>query len=263
MKKNILMLAWIISTVMAHSQIIKEHDYTGSTTLVKLAESGDKYYTMDWSNNQCQIYNIDHSLWKTISLPVPAGMYLYDVRHVSEKLFNLDSKLELAYTYYAYDSVLFYYTYETRVINEDGLELLAVPGASYSEVKSVTGSGTRMLAWVYDYSVLPYTVHTMIYSLPGQQASDGPGHEGGDFKAANVYPNPARTYFTIPYRLPENVVTGELTLSDGYGKVIRSYAIGRAFSELQVSTSGWPRGMYYYRIRAGGMVSPAGKIMIE
>ena len=117
MKKNLLLLAMLMITFMAQTQIVKENDYTGSTNLVKLAISGEKYYTMDWSNNQCRLYNIDHSLWKTINLAVPSGMYLYDIRHVSETLFNLDTKVELAYTYYAYDTALYYYTYATRIIN--------------------------------------------------------------------------------------------------------------------------------------------------
>jgi hypothetical protein len=263
MKKTKLLLALLIVTVISHAQIVNEHDYTGSTTLVKLANSGQKYYTMDWANNQCQIYNTDHSLWKTISLQVPAGMYLYDITHVSETLFNLDEKVELAYVYYAYDSALFYYTYATRIINEEGVELRAIPGASYSEIQSVTGSGTKLLAWVYDYSVIPYTVHTLVYSIPGQGASDGFGHTVKTNKAASAYPNPAHATVTIPYILPEGTETGEISLADGDGKTLRTYAVGKGFTNLQISTAGWPRGIYYYRIKAGTLVSPASKIIIE
>ena len=263
MKKTNLLLALLIATFISQAQIVKEHDYTGSTTLVKLANSGEKYYTMDWTNNQCQLYNIDHSLWKTINLPVPTGMYLYNISHVSETLFNLDTKVELAYVYYAYDTTLFYYTYTTRVINEDGLELLAIPGANYSETKSITGNGTKLLAWVYDYSVLPYSVHTMVYSIPGQGASDGPDSEGKNIKSAPAYPNPAQAMVTIPYFLPEGTETGEISLADGNGKVIRTYVIGKAFPNLQISTIGWPRGIYYYRIKTGSVVSLASKIVIE
>jgi hypothetical protein len=263
MKKATLLLALLTIAILSHAQIIKEHDYTGSTTFVKLANSGEKYYTMDLTKNQCQLYNTDHSQWKVINLTIPAGTYLYDISHVSETLFNLDDKVELAYVYYAYDTVLYYYTYTTRVINEDGLELLSIPGASYSEVKSLSGIVTKLLAWVYDYSVLPYTVHTMVYSLPGQGASDGPGLDGKSNKAAPAYPNPARETVTIPYTLPEGTNTGEISVADGKGMIVRTYAIGRAFHDLQISTAGWPGGTYYYRIKTGNQVSPAGKFIIE
>ncbi len=263
MKKDILLVALLMATFFSQAQIVNEHDYTGSTTLAKLANSGDKYYTMDWTNNQCQLYNIDHSLWKTISVPVPSGMYLYDITHVSETLFNLDTKVELAYVYYAYDTTMYYYTYATRVINEDGLELLSIPGSSISEVKSVTGNGTKLIAWVYDYSVLPYTIHTIVYSLPGQQVSDGPDLQGANVRTGQAYPNPAQSTVTIPYNIPEGPNSGEIILSDGNGRIIRTFVIGSTFSNLQISTAGWPRGVYYYKIIAGGKVSVASKIVIE
>jgi hypothetical protein len=52
-------------------------------------------------------------------------------------------------------------------------------------------------------------------------------------------------------------------LADGNGKAIRTYSIGRSFSNLQISTAGWPVGIYFYRIKTGTQVSPAGRIIIE
>ena len=144
MKKIILLLVLFSLLATARAQIVLEKTYPASTGLTELAISGYKYFLMDAVNNQCRLYNMDHSVWKTINLSVPAGMYLYDVRYVSETLFNSDNKVELAYIYYSYDTTLLYYTYYTRVINENGAELLSIPGCSYLEVKTPGSFGTRM-----------------------------------------------------------------------------------------------------------------------
>ena len=263
MKKTPLLFAVLLSAVIAHSQIVFEHNYPGSTYITKLANSGNKYFLMDWNNNQCKLYNMDHSVWKTINLPVPAGNYLYDIRYVSETLFNLDAKVELAYVNYSYDTTLFYYSYVTKVINEDGTELLAIPGAQYSEVISTMGNGTKFLAYVYNYSVAPYTVNTLVYSVPGQVLSDGPADIGLPEISSPAFPNPCSTSVTIPYSLPVGTVSGEILLIDNKGNTVKTYRVDKTFNNLQLNTAGMPKGLYFYRIKAGDKYSSGGKIIIN
>lgn len=263
MKKLLLLVSMAIIVLTSNSQIVKEHEYDNSANLVKLALSGDKYYAMDWTNNKCLIYNMDHSIWKSINLAIPVGQYLYDIRHVSETLFNLDTKIELAYIYYLYDTTYYYYTYTERVINEDGLELLSVPGSGYSEVHATSGSGTKLLLWVYDYSLVPYTVGTSVYSIPGQPVSDGNEQANTHEKTAQAYPNPANGSFTIPYRLPAGITTGEIYIMNAMGVIVRTFRVGDDFSDLKVVTDGWPRGAFFYKVKAGAEFLSSGKIIIE
>lgn len=55
---------------------------------------------MDEPTSQCRIYNPNFSLYRSITLAVPAGEWLYDICFVSENLFNSGSKLEMLYTFY-------------------------------------------------------------------------------------------------------------------------------------------------------------------
>ena len=263
MKKLQIILALIALVLSTQAQIVKEHEYINSANYVKLALSGEKYYALDWTNNKCIIYNLDHSIWKSINLAVPAGMYLYDIRHVSETLFNLDSKIELAYIYYEYDTIFYYYTYAERIINEDGLELLPISGAAFSELQTTINNGTKLLAWIYDYSVNPYIVHTAVYSVPGQPVSDGNKTEFQGIKELAAYPNPAQTNVSIPYTLPQGISNGVIEIIDFRGINIQKYQIGKDFSELKINTAGWPRGIYIYRIIAGQGYSSTGKLIID
>lgn len=260
MKKSLLLLVFIGFMLTLNAQINLENTYPSSAELTQLAVSGYKYYVMDVPNKQCILYNMDHSAWKTINLTVPDEMYLYDLKYVSETLFNADAKVELAYIYYAYDSTLLYYTYTTRVINEDGMELLSIPGCAYVQVKSPGSKGTKLLAYVYDYSILLWTVKTLVYSLPGTIPIGGIPVEG-DVYLNKSFPNPATSMVTIPYRLPEGINTGEIRLLNGSGQVVRSYKVDRTFHELLIQTADLPKGGYLYELRTDKGIMGSGKLI--
>ena len=252
----------IMSTMLADAQITLENNYPASATLTELAVSGYKYYLMDVINNECKIYNTDHSVWKTILLDVPDGMYLYDVRYVSETLFNTDSKVELAYICYSYDTALYYYTYYGRIIDETGTELLTMPGCAYLEVKNSGSGGVKMLSYVYDYSILNWTVNTLVYSLPGTLPSDISIPVGG-LPARKPFPNPARESVTIPYTLPDGVDEAEIQLFDGTGQMLRNYRVDRTFNQLFLAKSGLSNGIYFYRVCVSKGMVTTGKIIFE
>ncbi len=262
MKKIALSISMLILSFASMSQIMLEHTYTASTSLTELSNSGYKYYSMDAVNNQCKLYNLDHSPWKTITLSVPAGLYLYDIKFVSETLFNSDSKVELAYIYYSYDTTLYYYTYYTRVINENGLELLSVPGAGYLELKSTTSNGTKFLAYVYNYSIYPSTVNTLVYSVPGNIPTGGiteqPIVENGF-----PFPNPTHDLVTIPYDLPDGESTASIILMDSSGKHFKSFTVDRTFNSIQIPMRDLPRGLFVYQVKTRSGVISTGRIIHE
>jgi len=260
MKKAIWLFLFIALIGNARGQITLENTYNASTSITELAISGFKYYLMDVVNNQCRLYNIDHSLWKTINLTVPAGMYLYDIKLVSETLLNSDNKVELAYIYYSYDTTLLYYTYYTKVINENGQELLSIPGCAYLEVKSAGTAGTKMIAYVYDYSIILWTLDTQVYSLPGT-LPEGVIAFGGKALVDKPFPNPASGHITIPYQLPEGINQGEIILMNETGQVINRYKVDRTFHELVIQTTGMPRGMYLYQVNTDHGSIGSGKFL--
>ncbi len=98
MKKPILNSLLLLMAAAGYTQVTLEHTYNYSAALVKFETPGYKYYLMDVAGAQCRIYNLDHSLYKTISCNVPADSYLADVRHLSEKVFDNDEGIELVYT---------------------------------------------------------------------------------------------------------------------------------------------------------------------
>ncbi len=260
MRKLILTAGFLALAFISGAQVSLENNYAASTGLTELSISGYKYFTMDVAGNQCRIYHTDHSLWKTINLSMPAGMYLYDIRYVSETLFNTDNKVELAYIYYEYDTLLYYYTYYARVINEDGQEIVSIPGCAYLDVRSAGAAGNKLLAYVYDYSIINWTVNTLVYSLPGTLS----GTESLTAEQSGIrkpFPNPAITTITIPYELPYGTGTGEIRLMDPQGRRLRTFRVDGTFRDLVIPVADLPSGVYNYEVVTGQGIVNSGKII--
>lgn len=262
MKKTFLFLVFILSFYFGKAQINFETEYGHSGIYTKLAISGYKFYLMDVGLSQCRIYNIDHSLWKTIDLPVPKYNYLYDIKFVSENLFTMDNKVCLAYIYYFYDEVTMVYSYTAKVLKEDGTELLDIPGANYLTAISLEENGTKLLAYVYDYA-LSYYPKTRVYNLPGDLLSASDEEGISSFGLNNPFPNPAGEFTNVPYELPVGQFEGMLTISDLNGSVVDTFRIDNNFKSLHLSTVNYKKGTYLYYVTAGNYISETKKLIVQ
>lgn len=92
-KKQILitplyLLLFLLSTGLSSTaQVTLEKSYDHSLSVTKINQSEYKYFLMDVGSGQCRIYNLDHSLWKTINIALPANYYLFDINSLSVNLF--------------------------------------------------------------------------------------------------------------------------------------------------------------------------------
>lgn len=248
MKRLAIVVLFLWITAGLRAQIILESNYSYSASYTKLVISGYKYFLMDVGLNQCRIYNLNHTLWKTIPLNVPSGHYLYDIKYVSENLFTNDNSLSLAYIYYNYNSTGQYYTYTLKVIKENGTELLTVPGCQYVYIYNLTGIGTKMFTYSFDYSVWPYTVLTGIYSLPGELLTSNRQDTGNEEKLLHAFPNPAADFVTIPIENPHQHSNAKIVIFNSTGDRITTFEAEKGAAQVIIPVRQFPKGIYVYQI---------------
>lgn len=262
MKQLVTVLAFFLVLHSVFGQINLEQTYDHSGTFITLSVSGEKFYVMDVGASQCRIYNTDHTLWKTINLSVPMDHYLYDIRYVSENLFTDDNSLCLFYIYYYYDEVGQYYTYTARIVQENGTELLTIPGCNYNYVYNMADGTTKMTTYSYDYSVYPYPIQTRVYELPGHLISFSAQEMTPKLDVRNAFPNPSHHYVTIPFDMPVSERNGEIIISDAAGKAIRVIPVTNDPSEITIETTQYPRGTYFYHLQTRDYRSQARKLIV-
>ncbi|MFO7669191.1 MAG: T9SS type A sorting domain-containing protein [Bacteroidales bacterium] len=259
-----LMIALLLSGLVIYSQPVFEHTYSESANMVTLEGLGEVYYSMDVINRLCLIYSMDHTLIRSIPLPVPEGYYLEDIQFLSTNLFNDDNLLELIYIYSRYvpTEYSYYFTFETKLINENGLTLLTFPGAGFTNIIETAEHGKKFLVYQYDYSVIPYRTYTHVYQLP---ETTGPSlsFTVTGFNPGDPFPNPASQMVTIPVPLPDGVHSGSLEIVDMNGREMLSYPVTESTGNVFLPAGQLASGTYLYHIRTGNLQSEARKFVIR
>lgn len=152
------------SNVYSLPELTLENTYTeGYVSRIKLENSGEKYYLLDKINNNAKVYNQNHSLWKTISLPKPINASYTNIGVVSETQINPDALLEIGYSYS--ETVNGSTQYEAKIINENNSVLLTVPNAKQLSINNIEGLQNKLIV---DILVISGTSSssTSVYDLP-------------------------------------------------------------------------------------------------
>jgi len=265
MKRILTTLIFACSIVALYGQITLQKTYNYSTAVVKLETLGYKYYLMDVPASQVRIYNMDHSVFKTINCSVPNGFYLADIKYVSENLFNSDSQIELAYTYYKYvtTSTSYYYIYGSKVVNESGSNLISIDGAQYIYVNKTGDSEYKLFAYCFDYSVSPEKVWTNIYNIPGISVFSASISDKPQDILLHAWPNPASEIIRLEYELPANVKSASLSVYDTNGRKVKNFAIDSHSDHIAMNVDDLAAGTYLYNIEYNNQRTSSKKIVVQ
>jgi len=262
--KHLLFLSVILLTsLISVAQVNYETTLDNALYSTNLEEVGQVYFGVNYTTNECLIYKSDYSLWKTINIVPPANASLYEVAYVTTKLFNNDNQVELLAVFTEYVSTSDtggYFVYTTKVINEVGVTFLNLEGAGYSTVYNVSDTQTKLVCFVYDFSVSPYLVNTQIYGLPGRLSDTQvqPALFMGD-----AFPNPATNRTQIPVSPEFQQTTSTIILMDASGKIVMRDIVGSNQPVFLLHTGTLKSGIYFYYQQSNNKRTEVKKLIIN
>jgi len=293
MKKQIIilmagaMLAFI--AIKADAQMTLEHDFPNGSNqdyvvgnnannmpleVADLLLDGKKYVLQDMINYQVRIYNLDFSLWKTITLPTVPGYIPLTAYYISENLFKIDGYVDMAVSY-QYVSGGSGGEYNQLIIDQTGAILNTLDSAYMIQIFS-TGTDTfKAITGIFDivgYASYDDAGHYQVYSLPGtvpcnscSSSTLGVGMlpNGNSNGSMSAIPNPTSGDVKISYNLPIGISNGTITLNNQMGQKIQSYKVSSNSPYLIISTSNLAAGMYYYTLTANGMNPITQKLIVN
>lgn len=261
MKKLLLSLLLAgAGTPAANAQVTLEHTYTNcyGVNYVILEDEGGKYVTFDTLADKVMFYNTNHSLWKSFSVPHQARKWP-GISCASTKLFNADSKVEIAY-YYASTTPAPNpkTTYVTNIISEDGTILNTFNDVYAFFPLNVEGK------WKIR-GLHPQGYSTSIYAAPGSmpQQNTGLKPDAAAGAGTSFYPNPMADAATLAYELPAGVHEATVSITNTAGQVLRTYTVTSQFSTLLIPRHELPAGHYVYKVAAQGMQPVANSFIIQ
>lgn len=263
MRNIFFLLVLFMSSHICYGQVNLEASLDKAVYSVQLDGLGEMYYGIDYQLNTCTIYRDDYTTYKSIAIDVPDNQTLYEVAYVSTRLFNNDDQVELLVVFYEYRSTSDtsgYLVYTTKVVNEVGVTFLNLPNGGYSTVYNQENDLSKLLCFVYDFSVSPYSVFTNVYSIPGKW--NGVKEESPNSNA-NPFPNPAHGFINIPIPDDFKGQSSELYWLDFTGKVIKHQFLSTDQSAVTVGTERLPAGISYYYIETENAKTSIKKVIVQ
>lgn len=289
--KKLLLIALIAFGINAKAQIALEHTYdsassfycnsptitdpstTGELMIINFEVSGERYVKINKWGRNISIYDLNHSLLKTISLAsfTLCNSFPGDILYLSEKLFDTDNAMEFMYLAQSCGAAQPYYI--TNIYKENGI--LMFSDTSFPAVHPHwhmqqypiynTSQGTKMILSVQGLSPNVNEFDARVFSLPGilsMGIQDGNNQLLAQSSLSNAYPNPTASTTRIDYTFPKGVNQGEIVFYDLQGKEIKRYKVDKTFDHLLISTADIPAGTYFFQLQTGNQASEGKKIVV-
>lgn len=151
--KKIQLLFILFSSMWSFGQFELEQTYyyTQNVQRIVLENSGEKYFSVNYHTGTIQLFNANHTPWKTINITLPPENYSFYVFDISETLINPDDNLEIIYGTYSAPGVR-----RSKIVNELGTVLLSEENCYSFLVDRKQGLEAKIISST-----------GVVYSLPG------------------------------------------------------------------------------------------------
>jgi hypothetical protein len=251
--KKIVLLVFVVISSLTQAQIVLENTYLNASSLnnpnfqpqfylVKLEVDGEKYVHIDRQIKVMKFYNLNHTLFATVSFSNAADMNpsanAMEILYISQKLFDNDNEIEFLYGDGGSSG------YVTQVVNEDGSIIFTAnneyPSVKYSAPQSQvpvynTSAGTKMIL-----SSVSTIGTARVYGLPGiLTAAIVKSVE--ELNESVLFPNPSQNSITITKSETE---IKTIKITDLSGKLVKTIQMENTALQADIDVSSLSTGEY-------------------
>lgn len=177
MKALIMFLGLMLIGSTVFSQLVKEVVITDNFKKLNLDGSETKFIKYQEKEKTLSIYNLDHSIWKTVELPLPKGHFLDEIKLISTNYFNEDNFIEIMFTSAVYNYSYNYenpagdeqfVTYTLNIINEKGEVLLVEEEMEDYEILE-SDENNKLVVYKQNSNALDNKSQTVVYAIIGKK----------------------------------------------------------------------------------------------
>ena len=276
-----LIAGLLLASFVSNSQITFSNRYSATNTgfssgpvLNKFALSGYKYVWFNNSTKTILIYNPNHSLYKSITVP-NTTMTNGNVSYITETLFDNDNQIE--YVYAGGTGTGINYMPKVYIYKENGTQVFFRDSAQMQSSTTFNqavnnyepiffdGSKTVMRLAI-GYTTLGYEYYDLPGTLPCIQCgANGPTSAKTELPNETepvFYPNPANDQLKLKYELPKDYKTAYVKVQDMQGKEIETFRVTNDFSFIYLPKD-YNNGLYIYSLIVDDKVVKREKIVLS
>ena len=226
---------------LEHSYSSNGWDYDDNCNTFK-TQNGLNYFTFDRTDNTLKLYNSNHSLFKTVNIPVPAGYNLITVSTFSDILFNSDNLIEFLVQSRVSQSIQ-----NIILVNENGLVLQDYGNRDSAFIIKGISNDFKLVTSFDGQNSFPELTNYLfdVYSLPGTTLNtvSNINNESSFFG----FPNPTENKIAITNNL-ESGQNATLEVFDINGKRVIQKNVTGGNSEITIDATELSSGVYIYKL---------------
>lgn len=134
---------FLICSISSYAQFELEQTYfyTRGVQRIVLENSGEKYFCVNYQTGTIQLFNANHTPWKTINITLPPDNYSLYVFNISETLIDADDNLEIIYSTYSAPGIR-----RSKIVNELGMVLLSEENCYRFLIDKKEGMGNKIIS---------------------------------------------------------------------------------------------------------------------
>ena len=265
MKKQLLFIVIFLSAFRSFGQITLDQTFNGNLSVVLFSSNGEKYMYNDTAS--IYLYNMDYSLWKTITPTHYAGYTIQTITSVSDNLFNSDNLVEAVVTYVATVSTL-HPNLKCDLVNETAAVLYSFDSSYFSSVHYDDATSNYK---VITFNYLTHPGSSKVYSVPGTMPCGSCSYLGtqrlsGTKTGVNIsdpIPNPSSGVVRINYNLPDGTNGAVISFYNTLGQVVKIIPVLSQINAIEINNSTLPAGSYMYNIKAENTISETKTMVIR
>lgn len=236
--KKTLLITMLLGFVQLHSQISLEHSYDNSQSNSLLysnysfsfnTENATYYYYFSSGDNSIKLYNENHSLYKSVSLPIPATNYI-SIYAPSDKLFNSDALIEFIV-------MISGSTNQMYLLNENGDILNNLGERNRANVIKTNSGSFKLVTSKNDGKIID------VYALNGTLSTN----QFNLLAKSSAFPNPTDSVINIT--IPEQVnKSADIKIFSMAGKEVMSQKKYDDSNNIKLDVSSLASGIYIYKV---------------
>lgn len=274
--KKILAIITILLAFKCSAQITYEHSYPGPNSasesrlvIINMGGSdGVKYFYVDYQANTLELFNLDHSHYITINVPIQLiNSSENRIGYITRSLFDCDSSMfeyavlpsnwRNAFAIYRQDGTLIFKRDSTIAPYCVGCYDL-----SYDVVPIYnTPAGAKLILAKADGGGLTNMVD--VYSLCGMLPSNIGIIDPGVTSNIKIFPNPSENVINFEIAAPNNFENFALVVFDLNGLEIRREIVNSQIANYKMDVSRMVNGLYTFSLLSGNKILDSGKFIIS
>lgn len=268
------MLAFAINV---KAQVIYEHTYygtdsinagTGSLQLVNIGNNDYKYVFTDYVTNQLKLFNLNHTPYLTVNIPVTLiNPGEYNIGYVTKSLFDCDTNMieYMIMPQTTFGNNIYIYRQDGTLLFERDSALSPYCFGCYTgsyDVRPIRNTPAGAKLFIMTDSTNGFFSNVAVYSLCGTLPAGAMELDATSASYVKVFPNPARSETYFQFNFPSNTEKYELIIYNSSVQRISTIKIPATTEKYRLDDTPLSSGLYFFTLQNENKVLQNGKFII-